>query len=650
MAPADDSQMDENEHSDVGTVDESDIDQAPADDSQMNVTNLEDVYQPYKNPDTNSLSGKFLSMEQQIEILQNQGTTTNHTEIPKGVKENVFFVLNDAYNARRRAEGKSSSYPDDCGAWMQGKNITKPEYFLKTQLGFQNVRREKSGMYFRRLKGNKVPLSPQPTDEQILLVKRKYSTLAREQKYRKRVTWFDNHPFLEAAFVEYLGPYPEDSPSIHGNSKNNVPYQRLTLQQQELIQSSLEKNQPPREIKNEVRKNIPDDPITLKTARNAKYSYEKKKHPQNKQNLADEVITVLNKKYEDASFVKEVLTSANNKPPNVILYSEEQMTSMRSSIKNGCIIGIDRTFNVGSCYLTVTTFKNTNLVRNETSEPPIMLGPIYLHWDGTYHTYQRFLSHLQGQLHDVDQSKIIFGTDGEKALTNAIESCFPASTHTLCTRHLKENLRHHLKNHLTNPDVQEIIDSIFNRSTGLLTVESDLVYKEMENEIKEKHDLPYLNSFLCKVSKEVFESRKKTNFTIPKLWTNNNNESYNNVIKLQTDWRILKLPALIDVLQDLDSNQTSNIRDSLHSRGDLRVRGPADILLVSNEVWVNLTPEQRQRRLQRLLNFIIPASSVTSKDGSLTIPKVATIAKKPGQRKRAKACKSTTLTKKTKTS
>ena len=227
----------------------------------MDVTCLDDIHQPYRNPDKNSLPGKFMSLDQQIDILQDHNKFTKVSDIPKGVKENVFFVLNDEYNAKRRADGKNSSYPDDCGAWMQGKNITKPEYFLKTQLGYQNIRREKSGLYFRLLKGKKVALSPQPTEEQILLVKRKYSTLAREEKYRKRVTWFENQPFLETSFVEYIGTYPVDRPSIHGNSKNNNPYQRLNKQQKEVMQTSLEKNQAPREIKNEVRKHIPDDPI-----------------------------------------------------------------------------------------------------------------------------------------------------------------------------------------------------------------------------------------------------------------------------------------------------------------------------------------------------------------------------------------------------
>lgn len=86
-----------------------------------------------------------------------------------------------------------------------------------------------------------------------------------------------------------------------------------------------------------------------------------------------------------------------------------------------------------------------------------MLGPMYLHWDGSYHTYQRFLSHLQSALRDIEQ-KIICGTDGEKALSNAIKTCFPTAIHTLCTRHLGENLIHNLKNVLAHPEIQPIIN------------------------------------------------------------------------------------------------------------------------------------------------------------------------------------------------
>jgi hypothetical protein len=39
------------------------------------------------------------------------------------------------------------------------------------------------------------------------------------------------------------------------------------------------------------------------------------------------------------------------------------------------------------------------------------------------------------------------------------------------------------------------------------------------------------------------------NANIPILWTNNNNEAYNNVIKQNQNWAVLKLPALINKLK-----------------------------------------------------------------------------------------------------
>ncbi|KAK3103000.1 hypothetical protein FSP39_015680, partial [Pinctada imbricata] len=606
----------------------------------LDVTSLSDVDQPYKDPLTNRLNKKFLTAEKQLEILQSDNPKV--TNIPRGIKQNVFFILEDTANTERRSMGKKSEYPDDCGSWKQGANVTKAEYFLKTQIGIQSIKRNKDGLYYRIHKKKNVALNPQPHNDHVICMKRKYSVLARQNEYRKRITWFEGGPYEGTAFAEFIGTFPDDIPSVHGNSKiNNKPYQRMTGQQKDIITKGLEENKKPRQIKNEVRMALPDEAVSLKTIRNAKYIHEKKKYPEDKQNLADDVITILNKAYEDPSFVQEVMTSSSQKPPNIICYSEEQMVSLRSSISNGCILGIDRTFNVGSCYLTVITFKNPNIVREETSESPIMLGPVFLHWDGQYHTYQRFLSHLQSRLQGLDQSKIVFGSDGEKAVLNAIQSCFPNAVHTLCTRHLKENLTHNLRKTLPQPEATVIVNKIFNKQSGLLSIDDQITYMEVEGEIQEDHNLPYLTAFLQNVRKNVFLPRMKCKaFKIPKHWTNNNNESYNNIIKLHTNWQIQRLPELIQILRDLDQTQTQNVRDALHHRGEFSVTGPAQCLTVSDAVWVNMTQEQRGRRLSRLLNFITPSSVIKSTDGSLTLPRVARIAKKPGQVKRVKSCKS----------
>lgn len=104
------------------------------------------------------------------------------------------------------------------------------------------------------------------------------------------------------------------SPSIHGNSKRNKPYQWLSVRQNKIIASSLDTNKTPKEIKEEIHTHIPEVLLTLKAARKAQYNYLNQKYPQDKQNLADDIITVLNKCYEYTSFVQGVLTSSKNKP------------------------------------------------------------------------------------------------------------------------------------------------------------------------------------------------------------------------------------------------------------------------------------------------------------------------------------------------
>ena len=109
-------------------------------------------------------------------------------------------------------------------------------------------------------------------------------------------------------------------------------------------------------------------------------------------------------------------------------------------------------FNLGPCYVTTTVFQEKKLQRRGTNTNPIILGPLYLHWDGAFHTYQRFFTHLASVLGTEIESSLlstndmVIGTDEEKALVKALKSSFPESKLTLCTRHLGENFKRHLKN------------------------------------------------------------------------------------------------------------------------------------------------------------------------------------------------------------
>ncbi len=345
-----------------------------------------------------------------------------------------------------------------------------------------------------------------------------------------------------------------------------------------------------------------------------------------------------------SKFVREVITTNPNKPPSIILYTDEQLKLLINAIENGNIIGMDRTFNLSSCYLTTICFKNANVLSKISSENPIILGPMFLSWDGHEHTYQRFLSHLQIKLKVTDRSKIVFGSDQEQAMVNAIEDCFPDATHILCTRHLKDNARENLRKTQPQPIVAQILTKLFDAG-GLLDCDGLVAYNEVESEIKENYNIPYLNNKLLPLLRgKVFQPRQN-NPNIPLKWTNNNNESYNRVIKQNNQWTVWPLPTLIDKLQELDQDQTTDLRACIHGRGRFTLSSQAQQLYVSHETWIQLPMERKERRFLRFLNNRVRASStVTSTDGCLTVPSVGHVAKKPGERKRTVNVKTTTVT------
>ena len=119
------------------------------------------------------------------------------------------------------------------------------------------------------------------------------------------------------------------------------------------------------------------------------------------------------------------------------------------SQESNYIIGVDRTFNLGTCYVTVLVYKNLRVVRAENrKEHPIFLSPVFIHRDADFEAYHSFFAHIKAMLFkqisiktiEVNLGKEMYiGSDEESALTKAIESVFPSSIRMLCTRHLKDN-------------------------------------------------------------------------------------------------------------------------------------------------------------------------------------------------------------------
>ena len=70
-------------------------------------------------------NGTFLSTDELAEILLAPESTTDYSSnsnLPQGVKENVYFVVDNTNNISKRNRGKKSMFPDDCGAWSSSRS------------------------------------------------------------------------------------------------------------------------------------------------------------------------------------------------------------------------------------------------------------------------------------------------------------------------------------------------------------------------------------------------------------------------------------------------------------------------------------------------------------------------------------------------
>ena len=144
----------------------------------------------------------------------------------------------------------------------------------------------------------------------------------------------------------------------------------------------------------------------------------------------------------------------------MLLYTEQQLADMRRfccSVADGItprsVLGVNQTFNLGPCFVTVVVYSCRAVVRNDSRTHPTFVGPMFLHWDGQYSTYIEFFSALRTCLDSTIFSTelrlspgAVIGSDEEKGLTKALRDVFSQSTHLLCVKHLRDNIIDYMRN------------------------------------------------------------------------------------------------------------------------------------------------------------------------------------------------------------
>ena len=463
------------------------------DESQESIGSVENETVEIDDDETlgGKLNGGFLEMNSLIRLLQASDRCLE--QIPTRLKENVYFVVRNDQNFDSRKNGGRSRFSDDCGVWQGRKGGSPISRFLVLPSGELKgiVKREGTGYCFKRkIKGQYqyVPLNPPPLDSEIVELHRYYTKLKKNQTYEKRVSWLGLGGDKEIAVVEYVGKFPGVAP--HGNAKHKTEYVRTPDNVMSEMADMLKSNKPKQVYDKLTNKHDelsgPTDPRQVRDMKRRMVTNERKQAglTGNRQNIADNIIEIENKVSRNDPFIRSVIRQ-NGKAPCVILYNDEQIQDLKQLCCNGkTVLGVDKTFNLCDMHVTVTCYKQLSVTKVSTSEPPIFIGPMFIHDNSDFDTYSNFFLNLKVKLNDVDTSNLVIGTDDERALVNAIKMAFPDSNHILCTRHLRQNANQKLSDDSVDKyDKKIMMDKLFG-DDGLVHADDTICFDEKCEEIE----------------------------------------------------------------------------------------------------------------------------------------------------------------------
>ena len=110
--------------------------------TQTTVTHLESNLQPEADEEANEptverpMPGTALprtgglSTGEILAMISNPSDNIVHDNIPPGVKENVYFLVDNKRNIERVKVGKNNAFEDDCGAWSAKTKWNKHPYLI----------------------------------------------------------------------------------------------------------------------------------------------------------------------------------------------------------------------------------------------------------------------------------------------------------------------------------------------------------------------------------------------------------------------------------------------------------------------------------------------------------------------------------------
>ena len=149
---------------------------------------------------------------------------------------------------------------------------------------------------------------------------------------------------------------------------------------------------------------------------------------------------------KSAGFVKDVKAAPQ---AMFVLSFDWQLNDMERFFTHNHSFGValvDTTFNLGDFYVTAITYPHLMLEDIRTRKSPQLLGAILVHQSVNFSSFNYFASTLIG-CHPNLRNLMAFGSDGDRALTQAFGHNFQFAVQLKCFVHFRADVTEKLKEH-----------------------------------------------------------------------------------------------------------------------------------------------------------------------------------------------------------
>ena len=598
------------------------------------------------------------------------------SKLPSGLKGDSRFVIENMKNVkihRKRREGlidkneePKGDYSDDRGQWT-GLEPDQHWYVFARTGGAGTVFTHQRGV--RYFKGtffkNRIPLRHQFEKENFILLK-ETKFLHINKIFQKKCTEFIYAPSdLEHLCSKMLVEYSGDDYKIarpHGGSrllKRN--YMRKAKELREKAKELARQKKKPDEIHAElINVEDPHNSITdLKQAQNFVEAVAKEnRHHGSGRSIADQ-ISVVQKMHQDPKYHKyihQIFWNSEKRRPGIVMYTDRSLQDLvtLSRGKSPLICGIDKTFELSSCFATIITYRQANLINNNSQgrKSPLFACSVLLHYDSTEETFHSYLSHLKFKLQKINEDLNIkgfeisskdplFSSDQEKPLVGAIQKVWPGATIVYCHRHLEENLGRWLEKtkQVSFDEKRRVINAFFNEKDGIIYAKDSVSLAEAQT--KFENDFPdllsdYMDSYFMKIRNNLKATWFHDNLSF--AHKNNLAEAFNSLVKNSKVLRTtLSVPGLIKVFVRIFDTQEAMCIQAIRNVGRLSLQPWMKHVYVDPDLWQYKTDAEKKKKINEFFRGpkITPAMQM-SKDGTVSMENLSKIAQKKNKRAKRK--------------